>query len=336
MMTRLTHFSIIVPVFNGAETLDDCLVALVGQDYPQDHYEIIVVNDGSTDDTVQIASRYPVRLIDLETNQGRIVARNTGASAAKHETLVFNDVRVTPEPQLLAKVCRRDYQPLIPNVYDYGGSRWGFSRFFYLLRCKIYAPYYPLWKGEEEFFITRANFDRVPKGTGLLVCDRQLWLASQPEVRSKSTSDDTRILSKLVDFRPILRILGISAQYRQRTDPRHVVAHTFGRGPRFADYYLRPGGRYYGPYLAAWLVLALMILGIVLRPGVGVWALVVLLLLGLGIAALYFSQTPADLLVVLMCLPVVAGAFGLGVLEWQVAQLIQWLSPNAGVTAQAS
>lgn len=322
-MTRLTYFSVIVPVYNGAETLDDCLTALVDQDYPQDQYEIVVVNDGSTDNTAEIASRYPVRVIDLETNQGRIVARNTGARAAKYETLVFNDVRVTPERQLLAKVCRRDYRPLIPNVYDYDGSRWGFSRFFYLLRCKVYAPHYPLREGAEEFFITRANFDRVPKGTTVLVCDRHLWLASQPEVQDRSTSDDTRILRKLVEFRPILRPLEMSATYRQRTDPGQVITHTFERGPRFADYHLRPGGRYYVPYLAAWLVLGLMVLGIVLRPAAGVWAMVALMLLGLGVAALYFGQTAADLFVVLMCLPIVVGAFGLGVLKWQMTQLIQ-------------
>jgi hypothetical protein len=321
-MTRLTDFSVIVPVYNGAETLDDCLAALVDQDYPRDRYEIIVVNDGSTDDTGKIASRYPVRVIDLETNQGRIVARNAGARAAKYEALVFNDVRVTPERQLLAKVCRRDYQPLIPNVYDYDGSRWGFSRFFYLLRCKVYAPHYPLREGAEEFFITRANFDRVPKGTTVLVCDRCLWRASQPEVQNRSTSDDTRILRKLVDSRPILRTLEMSATYRQRTDPGQVIAHTFERGPRFADYYLRPGGRYYVPYLAAWLVLGLMVLGIVLVPAAGVWAMVALMLLGLGVAALYFGQTAADFVVVLMCLPIVVGAFGLGVLKWQMTQLI--------------
>ena len=322
-MTRLTYFSVVVPVYNGAEALDDCLAALVAQDYSRDHYEIIVVSDGSTDDTVQIASRYPVRVIDLETNQGRIVARNTGARAAKHEMLVFNDVRVVPERQLLTKVCRRDYQPLIPNVHDYDGDRLGFARFFYLLRCKVYAPHYPLREGDEEFFITRANFDRMPKGAGLLVCDRQLWLASQPEVRDRGTNDDTRILRKLVEFRPVLRALEISAQYRQRTESGQVVAHTFERGPRFADYYLRPGGRYYVPYLVAWLVVGLMVLGVLLRPAAGVWAVVALVLSGLGIAALYLSQTVVDLVVVVMCLPIVVGAFGLGVLKWQITQLIQ-------------
>ena len=153
-MTPFSHFSIIVPVYNGAESIETCLAALVNQDYPKDKYEIIVVNDGSTDNTPEIVSRYPVRLINLNSNKGRIIARNVGAKAAKHETLVFNDVRVTPEKHLLSKVSKLRYQPLIPDVDDYDGSKWGFKRFFYLLRCKIYAPYYPLSMLPEEIHIT--------------------------------------------------------------------------------------------------------------------------------------------------------------------------------------
>jgi hypothetical protein len=322
MMTRLTHFSVIVPVYNGAETLDDCLTALVNQDYPRDNFEIIVVDDGSTDDTAQMASRYPVRLVSLETNQGRVVARNAGAQAAKYETLVFNDVRVVPERQLLTKVCKRNYQPLIPNVHDYDGSRWGFGRLFYLLRSRIYAPYYPLSEGPAEFQITPENFGSVPKGTTNLVCDRGLWLTCQPEIVDRSTNDDTRILRRVVEHRPILRTRAMTVEYRQRTALRDVVVHAFERGPRFADYYLHPGGRYYLPYLVAWSVLGLIILGTVVKPALGILGGGLLLLLGSGIAALYLSQAMTDFAVVLICLPIIASAFGLGILKWQIAQLL--------------
>jgi hypothetical protein len=328
-MSRLTYFSIIVPVFNGAETLDACLGALVNQHYPGDRYEVIVVNDGSTDDTARVASQYPVRLINLETNQGRIVARNIGAEAARHETLVFNDVRVIPETQLLAKVSQRNYQPLIPNVDDYDGSLWGFARFFFLLRCKVYAPYYPLLEGENEFQITPGNFDKAPKGTGSFICNRDLWLACQPEIREKSISDDTRILRIVVEHRPILRTTIASVRYLQRTNLKKVVSHMFQRGPLFSDYYLRPGGRYYAPYLLAWLLMGSTAVGAVLQPAIAAVGGGLLLLLGLLIAASYLSQVPTDLIVVTTCLPAVIGSFGLGILKWQTMQLIAWFSPKA-------
>lgn len=329
MMTELGRFSVIVPAYNGAETMDECLTALVTQDYPQEDYEVIVVNDGSTDNTAEITSRYPVRLINLEANQGRVVARNTGATAARFHMLVFNDCRVIPGSELLRKVSQRGYQPFIPDVDDYDGSKWGFARFFYLLRSKIYAPYYPLSKGPEEFWVTLDNFDRVPKGATNFVCDRELWLKCQPEGADKDTNDDTRILRKIVGHRPILRSTAVRVTYRQRTQLGRTTVHMFERGPRFADYYLLPGGRYRSLYLMIGLLLGLIVLGVVLYPGLGIPVLGLLFLLSFGIGTLYVSQTPTDVIVVAMCFPIVVGAFGLGILRWQVTQWVNRLGSTA-------
>ena len=157
-----------------------------------------------------------------------------------------------PERDLLAKISERGYEPVIPDIRDYDGSRWGFARFFYLLRCRLYASYYSLSKDRDDFWITKENFDRAPKGTTCFVCSRNRWLASQPEQADRETSDDTRILRKIVETKPILRTVAVSVRYLQRTDFSAVIPHTFERGPRFADYYLRPGGRYFALYVGIW------------------------------------------------------------------------------------
>ncbi len=322
MAEPLTHFSVIVPVYNGAETLDACLTALMEQNYPRERFEVIVVDDGSTDDTAQIAIKFGVRLISLGSNQGRIVARNTGAQAARFETLIFNDARVTPERELLAKIGRLDYEPLIPDIRDFDDSRWGLPRFFYLLRCRLYAPYYPLSKDRGDFWITTENFDRAPKGTGCFVCSRGRWIANQPETSDRETSDDTRILRKIVATKPILRTFAASARYQQRTGFLAVVAHTFRRGPLFADYYLRPGGRYFVLYAGLWgfILLSLLLAG--LNPWYGVLS-AGLTLTALAAATIYLSRRWSDILVAAVCLPAVAAAFGLGILKWQLRQLFK-------------
>src|SRR5438445_102573 len=71
--------SVVVSTLNGAATLRDTLAGLEQLDYPD--YEVIVVNDGSTDATPQIASEYHVRLITTK-NQGLRAARNVGTRAA--------------------------------------------------------------------------------------------------------------------------------------------------------------------------------------------------------------------------------------------------------------
>ena len=156
-----------------------------------------------------------------------------------------------------------------------------------------------------------------------MICNRELWLASQPKVADKYTSDDTRILRKMVEYALILRSAAVSVRYIQRTELKKVFRHTLQRGPLFADYYLRPGGRYYLLYWVIWLILGLIILSVVLQPMAGLLG-GGLLLLGVSIVVvLYLSQTWADILVVGVCLPIIAGAFGLGILKWQIAQLIK-------------
>jgi len=321
MAEPLTHFSLIVPVYNGSETLETCLEALVGQDYPPDRFEVIVVDDGSTDESAAIASRYPIRLIRLPENRGRIEARLRGASEARFETLVFNDVRVVPERELLSKIRDRGYEPLLPNGNDYDGSLWGFARFFYLLRCRLYSPYYPFSKEQGDFWITTDNFDRVPKGTTCFVCSRERWLASQPEKADRETSDDTRILRKIVAMKPILRAIDLTVRYTQRTDPAAVIPHTFERGPRFADYYLRPGGRYFTLYAWIWVCITLALLLSITDTRFGMAAACLGLAVDAGAVA-YLSRRWSDLVVVAVCLPAVTAAFGLGILKWQIRQLL--------------
>ena len=82
--------SVIVPVLNGEATIGDCVTALLRTDYPPDRREIVVVDNGSTDRTADIAERLPVTLV-RETTPGAAAARNRGIAASRGEILVFTD-----------------------------------------------------------------------------------------------------------------------------------------------------------------------------------------------------------------------------------------------------
>ncbi|MGD0961321.1 MAG: glycosyltransferase, partial [Methylomonas sp.] len=86
--------SVIVPCHNEGEDVQETVEYLLRQNYPD--YEIIAVNDGSTDETLRIlldlAAQHPrIRVINLEQNQGKGMALNTGALFAKHEFLICID-----------------------------------------------------------------------------------------------------------------------------------------------------------------------------------------------------------------------------------------------------
>jgi glycosyltransferase involved in cell wall biosynthesis len=88
-LSRYPSVSVVVCSYNGARTLEACLTSLLQMDYPD--YEVILVDDGSTDETPEIARDFPkIRTIRQE-NLGLSVARNTGIEAARGEIIAFTD-----------------------------------------------------------------------------------------------------------------------------------------------------------------------------------------------------------------------------------------------------
>jgi glycosyltransferase involved in cell wall biosynthesis len=95
--------SVIIPTYNRKDSLLRTLDSLKQQTFPMDRFTVIVVDDGSTDDTETIASQqFPFSFCYLrQNNQGATVARNHGATISQAEILVFIDDDVTISPQSL-------------------------------------------------------------------------------------------------------------------------------------------------------------------------------------------------------------------------------------------
>src|SRR5256885_7347817 len=93
-----TLFRSVLCSYNGARTIRDCLDGLEQLAYPD--YEVIVVDDGSTDSTAAIACQYDYRLIRTE-NRGLSNARNTGLKAATGEIVAYIDDDAYPDPHWL-------------------------------------------------------------------------------------------------------------------------------------------------------------------------------------------------------------------------------------------
>jgi cellulose synthase/poly-beta-1,6-N-acetylglucosamine synthase-like glycosyltransferase len=96
--TPCPRVSVVVCSYNGARTIRDCLQGLDRLEYP--NYEVIVVDDGSTDGTDRIAAQYPCRVISTE-NRGLSSARNTGLKEATGEIVAYIDDDAWPDPHWL-------------------------------------------------------------------------------------------------------------------------------------------------------------------------------------------------------------------------------------------
>jgi glycosyltransferase involved in cell wall biosynthesis len=94
--------SVVVPAHNCAAQLRACLESLRATTYPE--YEVIVVDDASTDETCIVAAEFGVRSVRQERQNGPAQARNEGARVARGEFLLFLDADVCVHPETLGRV----------------------------------------------------------------------------------------------------------------------------------------------------------------------------------------------------------------------------------------
>jgi len=89
MNNQNPYISVIIPAYNSIQFITKCLDALKQSTYKS--YEVILVDDGSTDDTASVAEDMGCRVFTMESQSGPAVARNFGSKQAKGEILLFID-----------------------------------------------------------------------------------------------------------------------------------------------------------------------------------------------------------------------------------------------------
>ncbi len=124
--------SVIIPVYNGGQTLGRCLESIFKSSYM--NFECIVVDDHSTDNTVSIAESFDTKVIYLERKRGAANARNRGAGASQGDILLFVDADVEVYPGNFEKVVKTfntnpEISALFGSYDDSPGSLGFFSQY---------------------------------------------------------------------------------------------------------------------------------------------------------------------------------------------------------------
>ena len=129
------RFSVVIPTYNRRGTLRQALEAVAGQDYPD--YEVIVVDDGSSDGTPRMVSEtFPRARCLAQDNRGPAAARNRGVGAASGEVVAFTDDDCQPPPDWLSRLAGGYAR--FPGVAGVGGSIRAPEA---VLRANLYAQY---------------------------------------------------------------------------------------------------------------------------------------------------------------------------------------------------
>ena len=140
--------SVIIPAYNAERTLPYTLRALQNQTLPRDLYEIIVVDDSSTDGTAAVAREFGVRY-RIQNKEGPAAARNLGVRASRGEIILFTDSDCIPKEDWIEKMVKPFEDPQVAGVMGR-----------YLTRQKEPCARFTQLEFEERFRIIR-NFDRI-------------------------------------------------------------------------------------------------------------------------------------------------------------------------------
>jgi GT2 family glycosyltransferase len=102
-LPAMTRISVVIPVYNAEATLAECLTRVLQSSF--ESFEVVLVDDGSTDRSRAIAQSFPVRIVPSPGRVGPARARNIGAEAAVGEVLFFIDSDVMLRPDSLARLA---------------------------------------------------------------------------------------------------------------------------------------------------------------------------------------------------------------------------------------
>lgn len=142
--------TVIIPCYNGEKFVAKCIESILNQTKAPN--EILVIDDGSTDNSASIIEKYNVRLIKHETNKGLAEARNTGMKNASSDILIFVDADTIADPKLIESLLEGYTNE---NVAGVGGQG---------IESSI-QNMYDLWR---KLHASQSSGDKVIKNTQLL------------------------------------------------------------------------------------------------------------------------------------------------------------------------
>lgn len=186
----LPKVSVVVCSYNGASTLEECLRSLIALNYPD--YEVILVDDGSTDHTPQIAEKFPQVRTIRQKNLGLSAARNSGARAASGQIVAYTDSDCVADPNwlLYLAMAMRDQ-----GVEAIGGPNLPPADDNWVAKCVAASP-----GGPSHVMLDDRRAEHVP-GCNMAFDRARLLAIGGFDPQFRVAGDDVDVCWRLLDAR---------------------------------------------------------------------------------------------------------------------------------------
>lgn len=200
-------FSVIIPAKNEEKMIGNCLESIKKIDYPKNDYEVIIADNGSTDNTINKALKYNVQIADMSDKKTISAVRNGGANLAVGDILVFLDadcsvsrdwLKAAAEYIKIQNISCFGSPPIIPDCSTWVEKAW------YSVRKSKKGIYKRNWQESTNMFIPKTIFDKVGG------FDEEL-----------STCEDVDLSYRLLKHGDIIADTGIVAVHHR--DPKNIV-----------------------------------------------------------------------------------------------------------------
>lgn len=321
--------TIIIPTFNGSPWLGKTIAELNKAIRKTDlkKFEIIIVNDGSTDDTLETIkevtknTKLPIR-VHTQANSGRFVARRTGTNAARYPYLLFIDTRVFIGEESLDYVLKQHAEDSSREVWcahvrvDTTGNIY--ARFWEGITYIAWRDYF---SNPKDISYGISDFDRYPKGTTCFFIKKSILVeANEWFVKNtkdlKDSNDDTLLIRHIAKGSSINISPSFWCLYHARSKFYPYIKHVFHRGKVFVDGFLRNDGNVYFWPLVGFLVTTFLASAFILAQPWTAILILSILLIGwvLELFAILFFRVPIkDGLSLWLLSPIFSVSYGLGI-----------------------
>lgn len=321
--------SIIIPTFNGAPWLKKTITEIQKSIEKTNlkKVEIIVINDGSNDNTVEVVEKIaketnlPIK-VHTQSNSGRFVARRTGAKEARYPYLLFVDTRVFIGEKSLQYILEQQAKDPSRVVWcshvkvDTTGNIY--ARFWEAIAYVAWRGYF---SNPRDISYGIDEFDKYPKGTTCFFIKQSvLTEANEWFVKNtkdlKNSNDDTLLIRHIAENNSINVSPNFWCLYHARSTFPQYTKHVFHRGKVFIDGFLRNDGNiYFWPLVLFLIGTAVLPFILAIQP-----RLIVYLLLGvltgwlIELLVIILLRLPIkDGLSLWLLSPVFAIVYGLGI-----------------------